>query len=400
VNGPTVDVADLPAKESVTMMLRLWPSLPRRTFRLRLALSYWGLFLASGAALLVVTVALWQGATKSTVHVPGSGAAVPVSGGITQHSSDLQQLLLVSAIALAMMAVVSIIFGWLVAGRFLRPMRAITSTAKEISATNLHERVNLAGPDDELKEMADTFDDLISRLERSFQFERRFVANASHELRTPLTTMRVWLDVAIAKPGPLPQQTVTLADRLRGELDHMDQLLESFLALAHAQQGSTADESTLSLGEIASAALDRSADAIVHSGLKVDQNDCHEAWVKGSEMLLSRMVENLIDNAVKHNEAGGWIRVTTEVDGPLARIAVENGGAVLAKDDVEQLPQPFRRLSAERTGSDKGTGLGLSIVEAIAEAHGGRLELHARCDGGLRAIVALPLTAAAVGDQT
>jgi hypothetical protein len=189
------------------------------------------------------------------------------------HGSDLQQLLIVAGIALGMMAVVSIGFGWLVAGRFLRPMRAITTTAREISATSLHERLSLAGPDDELKELADTFDDLLARLERSFQFERRFVANASHELRTPLATMRVWLDVAkaMAKPGPVPPQTVTLADRLRRELDRVDRLLESFLTLAHTQQGPAADDSMLSPAEITSAAIERRADAISRMALTVDE---------------------------------------------------------------------------------------------------------------------------------
>ena len=382
------------------MLSRVWPHLPRRTVRARLALSYWGLFLASGVALLVVTVALWQGATTSTVHVPGSMNGNPVSsaqaGGVVQHSSDLQQLLIVSGIALAMMAVVSIVFAWLVAGRFLRPMRAIATTAKEISATNLHERVNLAGPDDELKEMADTFDDLLARLERSFQFERRFVANASHELRTPLATMRVWLDVAMAKPGPLPQETVVLADRLRHELERMERLLESFLTLAHAQLDPAADGSTLSLDEIAIDAIDRRADAIARSELKIHQRECPEAWIKGSETLLHRTVENVIDNAVNHNEVGGWIRVSTEVEGTLARIVVENGGPILAEGDVDRLARPLRRLGVERTGSEKGSGLGLSIVASIAEVHGGTLNLHARSDGGLRVVIALPLAAARV----
>jgi signal transduction histidine kinase len=187
------------------------------------------------------------------------------------HGSDLQQLLIVAGIALGMMAVVSIGFGWLVAGRFLRPMRAITTTAREISATSLHERLSLAGPDDELKELADTFDDLLARLERSFQVERRFVANASHELRTPLTTMRAAIDVALAKPGPVPPQTVTLADRLRRELDRVDRLLESFLTLAHTQQGPAADDSMLSPAEITSAAIERRADAISRMALTVDE---------------------------------------------------------------------------------------------------------------------------------
>ena len=147
------------------------------------------------------------------------------------------------------MAVLSLAIGWLLAGRFLRPLRTITTTAREISATNLHERLNLAGPDDELKELADTFDELLDRLDRSFAFERQFVANASHELRTPLAGMRTSLDVAMAKPGPVPPHIATLADRLRRELDHVDRLLESFLTLAHTQQGPPADQSTVSLAD-------------------------------------------------------------------------------------------------------------------------------------------------------
>jgi signal transduction histidine kinase len=376
--------------------------LRRRTIRVRLALSYWGLFVASGAVLLAVTVALWQGATTSTVHVPGSGAGSTAPGasparpaGVTTvHGSDLKQLLIMAGIALAVMAVVSIMFGWLVAGRFLRPVRAITTTAREISATSLHERLNLEGPDDDLKELADTFDELLARLERSFQFERRFVANASHELRTPLATMRVWLDVAMAKPGPLPPETITLAGRLRHELDHIDALLESFLILARTQQGPAADQGTLSLGGIASAAIERRAGVISQMALSVDHQESGHAWVTGSETLLSRMVENVIDNAVRHNKPGGWVRVSTEADGSLARMVVQNGGTVLTHQDAGQLAQPFRRPGAERTGSDKSTGLGLSIVKSIAEAHGGRLDLHARPDGGLRVSIALPLAVA------
>ena len=143
------------------------------------------------------------------------------------------------------------------AGRFLRPLRTITAAAREISATNLHERLNLSGPDDELKELADTFDELLDRLERSFASERQFVANASHELRTPLAGMRASLDVAMAKPGPVPPHSRTLADRLRRELDHVDRLLESLLTLAQSQQGPPADEATLSLAELASAAIEQ-----------------------------------------------------------------------------------------------------------------------------------------------
>jgi hypothetical protein len=367
--------------------------LPRRTIRVRLAVLFFSVFLASGAVLLVVTVVVWQGRTGGT-----TATAVPVSAGsqaqgITQHSSDRHELLIASGIALAIMGGLSLALGWLVAGRFLRPLRTITTTAREISAANLHERLNLAGPDDELKELGDTFDELLARLERSFQFERQFVANASHELRTPLATMRASLDVAMAKPGPLPSQMVTLGDRLRHELDHVDLLLESFLTLAHSQHGPAADTSRLSLDELASTAIERHSAAISVLALTVDREACPEACVAGSETLLSRMVENVIDNAVNHNRPSGWVRVQTAAEESLARIVVENGGPVLAQEEVEQLARPFRRLGAERTGSERGSGLGLSIVTSIAEAHGGAVDLQALGAGGLRVVITLPLAA-------
>jgi signal transduction histidine kinase len=247
----------------------------------------------------------------------------------------------------------------------------------------------LNGPEDEIKELGDTFDALLERLERSFEAERRFVANASHELRTPLATMRASLDVAIAKPGPVPPQTAVLADRLRRELDHVDRLLASLLTLAQAQRAPSADQGTVSLDALASAAVEQRLGAISQMALRVDQQRCPDAWALGSETLLSRMVDNMVENAVKHNEQGGWLQLQTAVDGQVVRLVVENGGAVLRPEDVKELARPFKRLGAERTGSERGNGLGLSIVQAIAEAHDGVLDLHARSDGGLRVVVTL-----------
>ena len=352
---------------------------------------FFAVFLASGAVLLAVNFAVWQGTTSDlTAH------AVPTPTGglvtsITQHGSDRHQLLVASGIALAVMAGASLVLGRLVAGRFLRPLQKITSTTKEISATNLHERLNLAGPDDELKELADTFDQLLDRLERSFAFERQFVANASHELRTPLAGMRTSLDVAIAKPGPVPSQFRTLDERLRRELDHADRMLESFLTLAHTQHGPLGDEATVSLSELARLAMERRADAVSAMGLDFEHRQYQEAWVTGSETLLSRLVDNLIDNAIGHNQPGGWARVTTTVEGKRAHLVVENGGPVLHPDQVKQLTEPFRRIGAKRTGSDKGAGMGLAIVSSIVEVHGGTLDLEALAEGGLRVVVTLTL---------
>jgi signal transduction histidine kinase len=364
----------------------------RGTIRVRLAVLFFAVFLASGAVLLAVTVAVWQSRTGGVVAtaVPVPAGQNPATG-ITQHDSDRHQLLIASAIALPIMALVSLAVGWLVAGRFLRPLRTITAATTGISSTNLHERLNLTGPDDELKELADTFDQLLDRLERSFAFERQFVANASHELRTPLAGMRTSLDVAMAKPGPVPAHIGTLADRLRRELDQVDQLLESFLTLAHSQHGAPADPSTVSLAELAQLAIEQRADAISATRLEVEQRLGPDAWVAGSETLLSRMVANVIDNSIGHNHTGGWVRVTTTVADNRAHLVVENGGPALDPDQVKQLAQPFRRIGAERTGSDNGSGLGLAIVASIVEVHDGTLNLEALPDGGLRVAIGLPL---------
>jgi signal transduction histidine kinase len=365
------------------------PRLPRPTIRVRLAALVFAVFFAAEAALLAVTVAVWQGRTTNLIAVPVPIGQSPATG-ITQHSSDRHELLIAAGIALAIMAGASLALAWLMAGRFLRSLRTITTTAREISATNLSERLKLTGPDDELKELADTFDQLLDRIERSFTFERQFVANASHELRTPLAGMRTSLEVALAKPGPVPPHIRTLADRLQHELDHVDRLLESFLTLAHTQHGPPADEAIVSLAELARRTIERRADAIAAMRLRVEQPAGPAAWVTGSETLLARMVDNVIDNALGHNQPGGWVRVSTVGDDRRAQLVVENGGAILAPDQVTQLTQPFRRSGAARTGSDKGAGLGLTIVSSIAEGHGGTLDLNARTDGGLRVAITLP----------
>ena len=391
------------------MRMLLAGLLPRRTVRMRLTALYGALFLVSGAVL----VAIASGVVVSSSRV--SVAANPASSSPLQadqarihhlqaqlasaeaqiHSGVSHGLLVGSAIALGVMTVVSLVLGWLVAGRVLRPLRAMTTATRRISADSLHERLAMTGPEDELKDLADTIDGLLARLEGAFAAQRRFVANASHELRTPLTTMRACVDVAVAKPGPVPAPTIALADRLRGELDRVDGLLDGFLALARAQHGDLPGQATLSLEYITAAALAVRASAISNRRLTVHHAAGHDGtWVAGSQALVCRMVDNVLDNAIGHNRVGGWISVTTGADGRHAHLVVETGGDVLDQEQVSQLAQPFRRLGADRTGSDHGSGLGLSIVEAIAAAHGGTLDLRARPEGGLRVSIALPLAAA------
>jgi signal transduction histidine kinase len=303
-------------------------------------------------------------------------------------ASDRDQLLINSSIALGIVAVVAVALGWLAARRVLRPLSTITATARRISASSLRERLNLPGPDDELKDLGDTLDDLFARLETSFEAQRRFVANASHELRTPLTMMRTALDVATCNPHPAGRDVAILATKMRRGLDQADRLLESFLVLARAQNGAFTGGTTVSLGQLASAALAERSQAITAMQLTIEQAG-QDAAVAGSEILLTRMIDNVIDNAVRHNQPGGQIQVTTQADGTQARLTVETGGRMLEEREIRQLAQPFRRLAPDRTGSDNGTGLGLSIVAAIAATHHGTLDLHARPQGGLRVIIEL-----------
>jgi len=378
--------------------------LARRSVRLRLTALYGVLFLLSGAVLLAITGGVVVAQSAVTAAAPPAGQRDPQSAlaraqaRIQQLQAELaahgvsHQLLVGSAIALVIMTVAAAVLGWIIAGRVLRPLRAITATTRRISADSLHERLAMPGPRDELTDLGDTIDGLLARLEGAFAAQRRFAANASHELRTPLTTMRASVDVAVAKPGPVPEQTIALAGRLRAELDRVDELLDGLLALARAQHGVLPGRAVLSLGALASAALTARAGAITARKLTVQNTDSPGgAWVAGSQPLLRRMVDNVIDNAVGHNVDGGWISVATGADGAVAVLAVETGGEVLDPRQVDQLAQPFQRLGADRTESKEGAGLGLSIVAAIADAHGGTLDLRTRPEGGLRVAVRLPL---------
>lgn len=316
-----------------------------------------------------------------------------------QHDNELQHLLAISGIALGVMAVISVALGWLISGRVLRPLRTMTSTTHSITERNLHERLSLGGPDDELKDLANTIDGLLVRLEAAFDAQRRFVANASHELRTPLAMMRTSLDVAAAKPGGQPPPMAALDGKLREGLDQAERLLEGFLTLARAQHGALPEQASVSLSQIALGAIRTRSALIAEHGLAVEESIA-DAHVRGSETLLARIVANLVDNAIHHNQRGGWMRVCTSCshDHATATLVVESGGPHLQQSAVDQLAQPFRRLGAERTGSERGVGLGLSIVAAIASAHGGELQLHARPEGGLRAQVDLPRSAPGSAD--
>jgi hypothetical protein len=238
--------------------------------------------------------------------------------------------------------------------------------------------------------LADTIDRLLARLEVSFEAQRRFVANASHELRTPLATMRTTLDVAMAKPAGVPESTRALDAELRVDLDQVERLLESFLDLARGQNGGIGVRSQVALEPLIEGALAAHADELAVSRLDVETH-LVPVEVSGSETLLRRMLENVIENAVRHNQQAGSIEIALELkDGGRARLRVDSGGPVLDQFAVDQLAQPFVRLGRDRISPNSGHGLGLSIVAAIATAHNGRLELQARTEGGLRVQITLP----------
>jgi signal transduction histidine kinase len=373
---------------------------------------YGSLFVLSGAVLLAITYLL---VLHFTAHIqitttptgasgtqggplegqPGPAPTRASSAVASQiHRSYLHQLLVESGIALMIMAVASVWLGWLVAGRVLRPLRTMTATTLRISQENLHERLDLPGPRDELTDLGDTIDGLLARLETAFEAQRRFVANASHELRTPLTMMRTSLDVAEGKPQPVPWEVTVLAGKLRQGLDQADRLIENFLTLARAHQSAPGEAAAVPLTELVGAALAACAPRAAEIGVRIHRQ-LAPVEVTGNPTLLRRLVDNLLDNALRYNHPGGFVRVhchPTAVgtgDGGMCHLMIENAGAPLNDADVRELGQPFRRLAAERTTTGS-VGLGLSIVTAIAAAHDGTLYLSARPDGGLRAVVTLP----------
>jgi signal transduction histidine kinase len=359
------------------------------------------------SATSVTNVTNVTSATSATSVSSVSGATGAAAHGITSQSAqavhsqfvsfqatlptpvELHTLLVLSIIALAIMAVVSIGLGWVVAGRVLSPIRVMTSNARHISAENLHERLGVQGPQAELKDLGDTIDELLGRLETAFEAQKRFVANASHELRTPLTMMRTSVDVAIGKPQP-PAEVRVLASKVGEGLDESDRILEGLLLLARAQRGALGDMTAVSLPDLVENAVAAEQAEITAKQLVVEEQ-LLPATVMGNEVLLALMVANVIDNAVRHNVAGGLVHISNDFDGVVARLVVENGGEVIDESEVGLLGEPFHRIGAERLASGHGAGLGLSIVSAIAAAHGGALRLAARPEGGLRVVIELPV---------
>jgi signal transduction histidine kinase len=307
-----------------------------------------------------------------------------------QRAVDSHQLLVNSGIALAIVAVLALIAGWLMGGRMLRPIRVITRTARRISSTNLHERLALAGPQDELKELGDTLDDLFGRLDAAFEAQRRFVANASHELRTPLTAERTLLQVALDDPGTTIAAWRCTAEEVLASSDEQEHLIEALLTLASSESGPYEHE-PVDLVAIVEATLAGLEPEIDRLGIHVEEVAA-PAPLEGDPLLVERLVVNLLTNAVRHNIAGGRIEVVTEVRDGQATLSVTNTGPTIRPTDVERLFQPFQRLDPRRSHYQGGHGLGLSIVRAIANAHRASIDARPVPEGGLSVSVIFPGT--------
>jgi signal transduction histidine kinase len=368
--------------------------LPRRTVRMRLALFCGALFLATGAVLLFTTVSLYglygSQSTSATKAGASAGGAPPPSAAIARHQqgSDFHQLLLYAAVALTITGVLAVPLGWLVAGRLLRPLRTITTKARAISATNLHERLSLEGPDDEFKELGETLDDLFGRLDASFESQRHFVANASHELRTPLAAERTLLQVALADPHATTEGLRLTCEKVLAQGQQEERLIDALLTLASSERGVERWES-VDLATVADHVVTPRAQEAQHRGIQLDKV-LASAPTTGDPDLLESLLANLVDNGLHHNVDGGSVYVATETRAGRAVVSVTNTGPVVPAEDVERLFEPFRRAGTDRTRTGDGHGLGLSIVRAVADAHGATVAVEPQSEGGLHVEVALP----------
>ncbi|MFJ4767566.1 sensor histidine kinase [Streptomyces uncialis] len=351
--------------------------MPRRSLRTRLALFYAaGVLLAGIVVLAVVTLPLVGIQSTVPVHSPGPGT---ITG--TGHGIGPRQLLTGSAVALAVLVPVALATGWFVAGRFLDPLRAITATARAISAGNLHQRLDLGEPADELTELGGILDDLFARLQASFDAHRHFVANASHELRTPLAGLRTLLEVALADPDADAETLRAACQEALALGGHQERLVQALLALATSERGVTRRD-TLDLAHIARRVLASRLGQATEKGIALAE-DLTPAVTTGDPRLVESLIANLIENAIRHNHPDGHVRITTRTSGAGATLTVTNSGPVVPDDQLQRLLQPFQRLVPDRDSRRDGYGLGLAIVNAVTRAHHATLTTGARPEGGL-----------------
>jgi signal transduction histidine kinase len=342
--------------------------------------------------------------TKALVPVPASLPAPgdPIASLITavdaSRDHTLNTYLFESVIALGLMGILSLGLGWWLAGRALRPVHRITDTARRLSEETLHDRINLDGPRDELKELADTFDAMLSRLDQAFTSQRRFVANASHELRTPLATERVLVDEALANPDASIEELRGILEQIRENSEESERLINALLTLARSGR-SVERWSPVDLASVADLAQGRCAGEAAAQGVRVEC-ELQAAPTGGDPGLLDRLAGNLVENSIRHNIAGGWMRLRTGSEKGQAFLEISNSGPVIEESAVGGLLEPFRRAGGDRSSGREGFGLGLSIVDAIVSAHGGRLSIRARQEGGVDVRVELRERAVVAGSRS
>jgi signal transduction histidine kinase len=377
-----------------------------RTIRLRLTILYGAVFLVSGAVLLTIGYLLVRHNLREAPNLHqearrlGGNPPIPhfnqrfgpggyhaaeyrvLYDGVV--SSALHTLVLEYIGALVAMTGISVAAGWLLAGRALAPLREITATARRVSGENLGERIALTGPADELKELADTFDGMLGRLDGAFASQRHFVANASHELRTPLAIMRTEVDVALADPDASRVELRAMGEAVRETIDRSEGLIEALLMLARSE-AITGREGSVELTELAAVCITDLRARAQRAEIAV-RAELQPAWVRGEPNLLERMIANLVDNAIRHNQPGGYLEIATATRAGVAELTVRNGGPVIDPAQAGALTEPFRRLNR----AARGFGLGLSIVRSVAEAHRGTVSITAPPEGGLLIRVLLP----------
>jgi signal transduction histidine kinase len=378
--------------------------------RARLTLLYSGLVAVAGAVIVAITYGLVAQSLSNAALSPAQptqdflnacqanarakGVTNPkqacieffaqgaVAGARAQRASTLDHLLWYSIGAFVLVTALAGVAGWILAGRILAPVRQLTAAARDASEHTLGRRLALTGPHDELRELADTFDAMLARLDAAFSAQRRFIANAGHEVRTPLTVMRTTLDVVLAKPAPTVQELMSMGEEVRRAVDYTQSLVDALLTLARNDRSQLAAES-VDLATVAENALD---DRDLR-GLVLDTR-LDPAPLRGDPVLLERLVANLLDNAARYNLPDGRISVSTWADDGHSVVQVANTGPVVPPEAVPSLFEPFRRLQ-DRVG-DEGFGLGLPLVASIAAAHDGTVDASAQDRGGLTVTVRLP----------
>ena len=365
----------------------------RLSLRVRLAALIGVLLLISGVVLLATSYGLVTSSLNAplagTSALPDAPAAsfslVETQRALAKRTRD--QLVTEYLAVLAGVLLVAVVLGWLLAGRLLRSVRRITAVARRVTGRNLDERVRLDGPRDELRELADTFDGMLARLDAVFSAQRRFIADASHELRTPLTAMRVELEVLAADPNAAVTDIEAATVVLRRQFARSEELINALLALARSEP-ELLDREPVDFAEIAGEALDEVAADVGACRLRID-SELAPAPAEADRRLLALLAVNLLSNATKYNHEDGWIAVRTAVEAHHAMLVVTNSGSIVSAAEVNDLTQAFRRGGQTRLRD--GHGLGLSLVAAVVRAHHGQLNIEARSEGGLRVEVSLPL---------